>query len=229
MSGQFKSFVTEEEVNEQRQKRQAEWEKVRKPEDPEECPEEETRSLFDQLKSNQDYAEREREEETKLRNSVKGLDDDEVQFLNFVSNRQLQIEKDRNTEEKSVIAEVQEKAGQTSASKETPQSSTNPSISSNRNSQRLLLQGAIKRKRYPSYENNERPDAKLMAGLTQTNGSTILVAGILPGIADYAENDSSTENESNSSDSEADHQIAPSVITRRVVQEMMQKLKNDES
>ncbi|KAK3722354.1 hypothetical protein RRG08_041957 [Elysia crispata] len=106
MSGQFKSFVTEEEVQEQRQKRQAEWEKVRKPDDPEECPEEESRSLFDQLKANKDFAEREREEETKLRSSVKGLDDDEVQFLNFVSNRQLQIEKDRNNEEKSVMEEL---------------------------------------------------------------------------------------------------------------------------
>ena len=38
--------------------------------------------------------------------SVKGLDDDEVQFLNFVSNRQLQIEKDRNNEEKSVMEEL---------------------------------------------------------------------------------------------------------------------------
>ena len=67
-----------------------------------------------------------------------------------------------------------------------------------------------------------------MAGIPETNGTTMVVAGILPGIADYADDDSSTENESNSSDSEADHMIAPSVITRRVVQEMMQKLKNDE-
>ena len=67
-----------------------------------------------------------------------------------------------------------------------------------------------------------------MAGIPETNGTTMVVAGILPGIADYADDDSSTENESNSSDSEGDHMIAPSVITRRVVQEMMQKLKNDE-
>ena len=38
--------------------------------------------------------------------SVKGLEDEEVQFLNFVSNRQMQIEKERANEEKSVIAEL---------------------------------------------------------------------------------------------------------------------------
>lgn len=34
MSGQFKAFVTEKEVQEQKDRRQAEWERVRKPEDP---------------------------------------------------------------------------------------------------------------------------------------------------------------------------------------------------
>ncbi|GFN95410.1 nefa-interacting nuclear protein [Plakobranchus ocellatus] len=229
MSGQFKSFVTEEEVQEQRQRRQAEWEKVRKPDDPEECPEEETRSLFDQLKANKDFAEREKEEETKLRSSVKGLDDDEVQFLNFVSNRQMQIEKDRNNEES-----------------EPTQTSTTGGLSSNKNSQKLLLQGAIKRKSTDTNTeinassekrqmssisgdlSNEQPDAKLMAGIPKSNGTTMVVAGILPGISDYADDDSSTENESNSSDSEADHMIAPSVVTKRVVQEMIQKLKAED-
>ncbi|GFR69972.1 hypothetical protein ElyMa_003773400 [Elysia marginata] len=145
------------------------------------------------------------------------------------------------------VLKVQEKTGQTSTSREPLQSSTNAGLptNSNRNSQKLLLQGAIKRKstdsnlddsteskktqKSPSLqeENTERPDAKLMAGIPGNNGTTMVVAGILPGIADYADDDSSTENESNSSDSEADHMIAPSVITRRVVQEMMQKLKND--
>ena len=35
MSGGLSNFVSEEEVKEQRERRQAEWEKVRKPDDPE--------------------------------------------------------------------------------------------------------------------------------------------------------------------------------------------------
>ncbi|KAH9490106.1 hypothetical protein Btru_035271 [Bulinus truncatus] len=106
MSGQFKAFVSDEEVQEQRQQRQAQWEKVRQPDDPVECPEEETRSLYEQLQANKELKDREFEEETKLRSSVKGLDEDEVLFLNFVSDRQVQLEKDRNKEEKSVIEEL---------------------------------------------------------------------------------------------------------------------------
>lgn len=38
--------------------------------------------------------------------SVKGLDEDEVKFLDFVSQRQMQIEKDRNNEEKAMLEEL---------------------------------------------------------------------------------------------------------------------------
>ena len=34
-----KKFVSEAELDERRKRRQEEWEKVRKPEDPEQCPE----------------------------------------------------------------------------------------------------------------------------------------------------------------------------------------------
>ncbi|KAH9490107.1 hypothetical protein Btru_035272 [Bulinus truncatus] len=114
---------------------------------------------------------------------------------------------------------------------------TKPSTSSsNRNSQKQLLQGAIKRKstenkseveekkqKVNEDECQEKPDAKLMAGVSSTDG-LMVVAGILPGIADYAEDDSSTENDSNSSDSEADHMIMPSAPTQRLIQEMVQRL-----
>ncbi|CAL1539979.1 unnamed protein product [Lymnaea stagnalis] len=244
MSGQFKAFVSEEEVQEQRQRRQAEWDKVRKEDDPIECPEEKTRSLFEQLQANKELKERELEDETKLRSSVKGLDDDEVQFLNFVSDRQIQIEKDRNREDKSVLEELKnasiiklqekkEKAPGSDISKTAAQTSG----TSSKNSQKLLLQGAIKRKstdaksdvddkKQKQHNSNEEPDAKLMAGVSPTDG-IMVVAGILPGIVDYGEDDSSTENESNSSDSEADHMIMPSAPTQRLLQEMMQRLKEE--
>ncbi|XP_059178238.1 PSME3-interacting protein-like [Physella acuta] len=241
MSGQFKAFVTEKEVQEQRDRRQAEWERVRKPEDPIECPEEETRSLFDQLQANKELKDRELEDETKLRSSVKGLDDDEVQFLNFVSNRQVQIEKDRNMEEKSVIEEMKNaNVVKVNEKKErSPDSNKSSSSITKSNSQKLLLQGAIKRKstteansdtddkkQKANGDSDDPPDSKLMAGIPKNSG-IMVVAGILPGIADYGEEDSSTENESNSSDSEADHMILPSAPTQRILQEMVQRLKEE--
>lgn len=73
---------------------------------------------------------------------------------------------------------------------------------------------------------DDSPDSKLMAGIPKNSG-IMVVAGILPGIADYGEEDSSTENESNSSDSEADHMIIPSAPTQRILQEMVQRLKEE--
>lgn len=247
MSGELKNkFVSEEDVKVERDKRQADWDRVRQPEDPKECPEEETRSLFEQLEANKDGRERELEDESKLRSSVKGLDDEEVQFLNFVSNRQMQIEKDRNNEEKSVIKELKELKEKTLITVEDKQklSSTGSSSSSSvstsssaaaRKSQQQLLSGAIKRKstdsrpemddkKAKSYS-EERPDAKLIAGLPPSNGM-MQVAGILPGIVAYDDDDSSTENTSNSSDSEADHQLMPSAPVQKMLAEIAQKIKD---
>uniref|UniRef100_A0A2C9KS96 FAM192A/Fyv6 N-terminal domain-containing protein n=1 Tax=Biomphalaria glabrata TaxID=6526 RepID=A0A2C9KS96_BIOGL len=151
MSGKFKAFVSDEEVQEQRQRRQEQWEKIRQPDDPLECPEEETRSLYEQLQANKELKEREHEEETKLRSSVKVLDEDEVQFLNYVSDRQVQIEKDRHKEEKSVIEELKMASViKVQESKEKDKASSEPtksvSVATSKNSQKQLLQGAIKRK-----------------------------------------------------------------------------------
>ncbi|CAG5117760.1 unnamed protein product [Candidula unifasciata] len=251
MSGQFKAFVSEEQVQEERQKRQEEWDRVRKPDDPIECPEAETRSLFEQLQANKEYQERELEEETKLRSSVKGLDEDEVKFLDFVSQRQIQIEKDRNREEKAMLEElkislfrqsiiittffllkVQDKAKEKLTSADGAAAlPAQAGSATTRSSQKQLLSGAIKRRssdnKCETEEKYEPPDAKLMAGIPRNTRTPMVVAGILPGIADYADSDSSTENESNSSDSEEDHMIMPSVCTQRLIQDMMKKLKEE--
>ena len=39
-------------------------------------------------------------------NSVKGLDEDEAHFLEFVSNKQIEINKARSEEEKSIFKEL---------------------------------------------------------------------------------------------------------------------------
>ncbi|ELK38441.1 Protein FAM192A [Myotis davidii] len=65
-----KRFVTEAELDERRKRRQEEWEKVRKPEDPEECPEEvyDPRSLYERLQEQKDRKQQEYEEQFKFKN-----------------------------------------------------------------------------------------------------------------------------------------------------------------
>ncbi|XP_041375389.1 PSME3-interacting protein-like isoform X2 [Gigantopelta aegis] len=149
----LKNFESQGEIDEKKRQRQEEWEKVRKADDPLECPEEEKRSLFEQLQAAKDAKEQEYEDEHRLRNSVKGLEEDEVGFLNFVSKRQMEIEKERKSEEDSVLREMREAAVTiTSAATSKPdvkeKSPSRPSCSgASRKSQQSLLCGAVKRKR----------------------------------------------------------------------------------
>ncbi|OXB58504.1 hypothetical protein ASZ78_009069 [Callipepla squamata] len=63
-----KRFVSEAELEERRKRRQEEWEKVRKPEDPEECPEEayDPRSLYERLQEQRERKQQEFEEQFKF-------------------------------------------------------------------------------------------------------------------------------------------------------------------
>ncbi|KAK3548841.1 hypothetical protein QTP70_020721 [Hemibagrus guttatus] len=67
-----RKFVTESELEEKRKRRQEEWEKVRKPDDPEEVPEEEydPRSLFEKLQEQKDKKQEEYEEQFKFRDQT---------------------------------------------------------------------------------------------------------------------------------------------------------------
>ncbi|NXG36726.1 F192A protein, partial [Dromaius novaehollandiae] len=96
-----KRFVSEAELEERRKRRQEEWEKVRKPEDPEECPEEayDPRSLYERLQEQREKKQQEFEEQFKFKNMVRGLDEDETHFLDEVSRQQELIEKQRREEE----------------------------------------------------------------------------------------------------------------------------------
>ncbi|KAH8020207.1 hypothetical protein HPB51_025391 [Rhipicephalus microplus] len=103
----FKSFVSESELEEKRRKRQEEWEKVRKADDPVEAPEEEydPRSLFERLEEQRLKKQADYEEAHKLKNMIRGLDDDEVTFLEFVDMRKQEIESQRMKEDMQEIEE----------------------------------------------------------------------------------------------------------------------------
>ncbi|KQK73998.1 hypothetical protein AAES_160326 [Amazona aestiva] len=67
-----KRFVSESELEERRKRRQEEWEKVRKPGDPEECPEEayDPRSLYERLQEQREKKQQEFEEQFKFIHST---------------------------------------------------------------------------------------------------------------------------------------------------------------
>ncbi|XP_038126143.1 PSME3-interacting protein isoform X2 [Cyprinodon tularosa] len=152
-----RKFVSESELDERRKKRQEEWEKVRKPDDPEEAPEEEydPRCLYDRLQEQKDKKQQEYEEQFKFRNMVRGLDEDETSFLDEVSRQQVLVEKQRRDEEKKELLEYRSALQkQTSASadgrRETEKkagpkpSGAEPKTS--HLSQAHLLVGAVKRR-----------------------------------------------------------------------------------
>ncbi|MEE6499765.1 hypothetical protein FKM82_003577 [Ascaphus truei] len=112
-----KRFVTESELEDQRKKRQEEWEKVRKPEDPEECPEEvyDPRSLYEKLQEQKEKKQLDYEEQFKFKNMVRGLDEDETNFLDEVSRKQELVEKQRRDEEKKELNEYRNSCTKVSA------------------------------------------------------------------------------------------------------------------
>ncbi|XP_057203454.1 PSME3-interacting protein [Triplophysa rosa] len=149
-----KKFVSESELEENRKKRQEEWEKVRKPDDPEEVPEEEydPRSLYERLQEQKDKKQEEYEEQFKFKNMVKGLEEDETSFLDEVSRQQCLIEKRRRDEDAQEIKEYRsalQKLASGEGHKKEPEKKAGPKPSEHRTShlsQAHLLAGAVKRR-----------------------------------------------------------------------------------
>ncbi|XP_050534221.1 PSME3-interacting protein isoform X2 [Daktulosphaira vitifoliae] len=104
-------FVSETELAERRRVRQEEWEKVRTAEQPLEAPEEQYdhRSLFDRLEEQRRKKEYEYEETHKLKNMIRGLDDDEVDFLELVDRTKMAEERRQLIEEAKQIEEFRSK------------------------------------------------------------------------------------------------------------------------
>ncbi|XP_064599363.1 PSME3-interacting protein-like [Liolophura sinensis] len=225
----FKKFVSEEELEEKRKKRQEEWDKVRQPDDPEECPEEkyDPRSLFEQLEDQKNKKQEEYEEQFKLRNQVKGLGEDEAEFLDYVSNRQIEINRQRAVETDSILQEMRESKVEIIAAKDNKQEEKKvlkPQVGASQGkSQMALLAGAIKRKSSDAKDDEKK--RKLSGGdspskETKDNdkpgsssaNSVAKIIGVLPGLGEYT-NDTS-DSETSSSDSEVEVKATDSVIIR---------------
>ncbi|KAI5694215.1 hypothetical protein M8J76_012543 [Diaphorina citri] len=164
-------FISETEIANQRQRRQEEWEKVRTADQPVEAPEEEydPRSLFDRLKEQKDKKEFEYEEAHKLKNMIKGLDDDEVEFLDLVDKSKFEEEKRKYLEESKELNEfrrrrecLEEENLEQRIKNEIKSSkpSLNSSSSNKISSQSKLLAGALVKKSSPPLSNNSEKGTK---------------------------------------------------------------------
>ncbi|XP_053687955.1 PSME3-interacting protein [Sabethes cyaneus] len=177
-------FVTETELAEARQRRQEEWEKVRTADQPLEAPEEEYdgRSLYDRLQEQKQKKDLEYEEAHKLKNMIKTLDDDEVEFLDLVDKNKLNAERQAQIEEAKEMSEFRQKVAslheqrmdeqiQQQMSKSKP---SKVSVVSNRMSQKKILAGVVVKKRKLEEEpsetpNNESPIEKKEPAKTSTS------------------------------------------------------------
>ncbi|XP_037948146.1 PSME3-interacting protein [Teleopsis dalmanni] len=217
-------FVTETEIIEARKRRQDEWEKVRTAEQPLERPEEpyDGRSLYERLKEQKIKKDMEFEEAHKLKNLIRGLDDDEVQFLELVDQTKMKAEiKQYKEDERELkdfrnrVASLQQESLDKKIQNEIKTSKAKPTTSTTRPTQKSLLGVGIKRK-------NDEPESE--SGADQNKMSKVITTetkplqqrtllnintnefdkgnfkciGILPGIGRYNESsDSEISSDSN--------------------------------
>lgn len=218
-----KSFVSEAELEEKRKKRQEEWDKVRTAEDPVEAPEEEydPRSLFERLEEQRLKKQADYEEAHKLKNMIRGLDDDEVTFLEYVDVQKQKVEAQRLKEDMQELEEYRKAVAKLSEEAvEAKRLETKVATSGQgRKSQLALLSAAVKRK---SGSSSSSPSKKASrCGESPVNGTSGLARsdaaqqtvvhaptalhclGVLPGLGVYTDS-SDSENSSYSDDADLD-------------------------
>lgn len=220
----FKSFVSESELEEIRRKRQEEWEKVRKADDPVEAPEEEydPRSLYERLEEQRLKKQADYEEAHKLKNMIRGLDDDEVTFLEFVDMRKQEIESQRMKEDmqeieeyRKAVATLSEEALEAKRLEIKKGTAAAAAPGQGKKSQLSLLSGAVKRKCADSTdaekkqrtnssgdeERSQSPDERVRVQAPRT---ALRCLGVLPGLGVYTD---SSDSENSSFSDEADLEL----------------------
>ncbi|XP_008553765.1 PSME3-interacting protein isoform X2 [Microplitis demolitor] len=163
-------FISEAELAEQRKAKQEEWERVRTAEEPLERPEEkyDPRPLYDKLQEQKTKRDLEYEEAHKLKNMIKGLDDDEVEFLDLVDRKKLEEERKKNEEEaqelrdfKARVASLQDKMQEERLKSELKTPQTGSKISGSKHSQVKLLAGVVVKKPEKSGQSGQGTKRKL--------------------------------------------------------------------
>jgi len=196
----FKAFVSETELEERRKQRQEEWEKVRQPDQPLEAPEEEydPRSLYERLQEQKDKKQMEYEETHRLKNMVKGLETDEVEFLDLIDRTREQLETQKNKEEAREIADyrravsslIDENEEKKLESLKRAANQATSSTTSNKRSQMSLLAGAVKRRSSSSAQGSD--EKKLRKGDSSDVASSPIDREDAPSVDDEPSSENSS-------------------------------------
>ncbi|KAH0535539.1 PSME3-interacting protein isoform X1 [Cotesia glomerata] len=228
-------FVSEAELAEQRKARQEEWERVRTAEDPIERPEEkyDPRPLYEKLQEQKNKRDLEYEEAHKLKNMIKGLDDDEVEFLDLVDRKKLEEERKKKEEEaqelrdfKKAVASLQDKIQEERLKSELKPLSTG-SKTAGKHSQVKVLAGVVvnrpdksgssqgtKRKLSETDTNDDSPKKEIKTAQPTSQSVGMKCIGILPGIGSY--NDSSDTDCSSDSEAEYANPVKYDLLGRKI-------------
>lgn len=144
----LKKFESQNEIDEKKRVRQEEWEKVRKPDEPEECPEVpvDNRCLYDKLEEQRLKKQEEFDEKVAFKNQVKRLDADETDFLDFCVERQQEINNERQQEAETIISEMKDVVAVKPLPTKPQDKKRVATVQSGKRSQMALLAGAVKRK-----------------------------------------------------------------------------------
>ncbi|XP_046973723.1 PSME3-interacting protein [Vanessa cardui] len=242
-------FISESEILEARRRRQEEWEKVRTEDQPKEAPEEvyDNRPLFQRLEEQRLKKEAEFEEAHKLKNMIRGLDDDEVGFLDLVERTKAEVAQQISIEEKKEMQEFRERVSNLAESEEltrlraqlAPARSTQTTAQAQKNK----LQGVVVRKRKASDMDGDKekgsPPPK--NGVVHHNSSgdqnglspgetlgAMRCVGVLPGLGHYDTDTSSDTDESSDNDSTDKCCLKRDLLGRRPEQTGEGKRKEEE-
>jgi len=189
-------FVTETEIEEKKRVRQEEWDKVRKPDDPEAAPEEpvDNRSLWERLEEQKQKKQMDWDEEHKFKNQIRGLNDDEVDFLDKIDDIRTDVERKRILDERKELEDF-EKRQQELREKELLErleiekksvikKPSNINQSTNKNSQMKLLVGAVKRKSEKTNDEPKKTKVGNESDIKNENTEKTAASGLL-GLAAY--------------------------------------------
>ncbi|XP_013144773.1 PREDICTED: uncharacterized protein LOC106108218 [Papilio polytes] len=168
-------FISESEILEARRRRQEEWEKVRTEDQPKEAPEEayDTRPLYHRLEEQRLKKEAEYEEAHKLKNMIRGLDDDEVGFLDLVERTKAKAAQQISLEEQKEMQEFRERVSNLAESEELIRlrAQLAPTRTTTTQPAKNKLQGVVVRKRKASEMEGEKTDKEPEKSSPPKNGT----------------------------------------------------------
>ena len=201
-----------------------------------EAPEEvyDHRTLYEKLQEQKMKKEADYEEAHKLKNMIRGLDDDEAGFLEYIDKSKMESEQKKKEEEQAAIAEfkktisqfsVEEKEKKIQEFKKTlwsrsrntenhKKGSGEDGTSSSKRSQAALLAGAVKRKSNVLENSQSENPSKKPSNSDPKSVETIKCIGILPGIGVYGSDSSDSENSSDSEGGLCDDLEGSTLISR---------------